>query len=37
VTTLSDGRDRIPAFGRAYKPEDLQDVTTYVREELAAH
>jgi len=27
----------MPAFGRAYKPEDLLDVAAYVRNELAAH
>ena len=37
VTTNSNGRDQMPAFGRAYKPEELQDVATYVRDELAAH
>jgi mono/diheme cytochrome c family protein len=37
VTTISDGRDQMPAFGRAYKPEELHDVSTYAREELAAH
>jgi mono/diheme cytochrome c family protein len=29
--------DRMPAFGRAYKPEDVQDVAAYVRDKLAAH
>lgn len=30
-------RDQMPALGRAYKPEDLQDVAAYVLERLAAH
>jgi mono/diheme cytochrome c family protein len=30
-------RDQMPAFGRAYKPEDVQDVAAYVRDKLAAH
>jgi mono/diheme cytochrome c family protein len=34
VTTVSNGRDQMPAFGRAYKPEELQDVADYILAEI---
>jgi mono/diheme cytochrome c family protein len=34
MTTASNGRNEMPAFGRAYKPEDLHDVATYIVEQL---
>jgi mono/diheme cytochrome c family protein len=37
VMTPSNGPDQMPAFGRAYKPEDLQDVAAYILERLATH
>jgi alcohol dehydrogenase (cytochrome c) len=36
VTTIGNGRDQMPAFGRAYKPEDLQDVAAYILEYLVS-
>jgi hypothetical protein len=38
-TTLTAAQrpGQIPAFCQAYNTEDLQDVATYVREQLAAH
>jgi mono/diheme cytochrome c family protein len=34
MTTVSNGRNEMPAFGRAMKPEDLHDVATYIVEQL---
>jgi mono/diheme cytochrome c family protein len=34
MTTIDNGRDQMPAFGRAYTPEDLRDVATFILEEL---
>ena len=36
VTPISNKRDQMPAFGRAYKPEDLQDVAAYIVGQLRA-
>ncbi len=34
MTTIGNGRDQMPAFERAYKPEDLHDVAAFILEEL---
>ena len=34
MTTVSNGRDQMPAFGRAYKPEELHDVAAYILAEI---
>jgi quinohemoprotein ethanol dehydrogenase len=34
MTTIGNGRDQMPAFGQAYKPEDLHDVATYILQEI---
>jgi mono/diheme cytochrome c family protein len=34
LTTIGNGRDAMPAFGRVYKPEDLHDVAAFILEEL---
>jgi alcohol dehydrogenase (cytochrome c) len=34
MTTIASGRDAMPAFGRAYRPEDLHDVAAYILDEL---
>jgi quinohemoprotein ethanol dehydrogenase len=34
MTTIGNGRDQMPAFGRAYEPEDLHDVAAFILEEL---
>ena len=34
VTTIGNGRDAMPAFGRAMRPEDLHDVAAYILGEL---
>ena len=35
MTTVSNGRDQMPAFRRTYKAEDLHDVAAFIREESA--
>ncbi len=35
MNTASNGRNEIPAFGRAMKVEDLHDVATCIVEQLA--
>jgi mono/diheme cytochrome c family protein len=30
----SNGRDQMPAFGQAYKPEELPDVAAYILAEI---
>jgi mono/diheme cytochrome c family protein len=34
VSTVAAGRNEMPAFGRAYEPEDLHDVAAYIVEKL---
>jgi mono/diheme cytochrome c family protein len=34
MTTIGNGRDQMPAFGRTYEAEDLHDVAAYILEEL---
>ena len=35
MTTIGNGRESMPAFGRAMRPEDLHDVAAYILEDLA--
>ena len=35
MTTIANGRDSMPAFGRVMKPEDLHDVAAYILDEFA--
>ena len=35
MTTVVNGRNDMPAFGRTYKPEALQDLASYILELLA--
>ena len=35
MTTIGNGRESMPAFGRAMGPEDLHDLAAYILEELA--
>ena len=35
MTTIGNGRESMPAFGRAMRPEDLHDLAAYILEELA--
>jgi len=35
-TSITAGRNDMPAFGRVYEPADLQDVASHILEELAA-
>ncbi len=35
MSTVGNGRDQMPAFGRTYKAEDPHDVAAFIREELA--
>jgi len=34
MSTVSNGRDQMPAFGQAYKPEELHDVAAYILAEI---
>jgi mono/diheme cytochrome c family protein len=34
MAMIANGRDSMPAFGRALQPEDLQDVAAFILEEL---
>ena len=34
MTTVGNGRNEMPAFGRVYKPEELHEVATFILEEL---
>jgi mono/diheme cytochrome c family protein len=34
MNTVSNGRNEMPAFGRAYKPEELHDVAAFILEEV---
>ena len=36
MTIVSNGRDAMPALGRALRREDMHDVATFIREELLA-
>jgi mono/diheme cytochrome c family protein len=35
MTTIANGREQMPAFGRALRPEDLHDVANYILTEIA--
>jgi mono/diheme cytochrome c family protein len=37
LAVLTSGRDKMPAFGAALKPEELRDLATYVDQKLLAH
>jgi mono/diheme cytochrome c family protein len=36
IATVTNGRNNMPPFGRAFTPEQIRDVTEYVLQVLAA-